>query len=358
MMMEIDYINGRKTEEIYGISKYNLEIRRRQEGFIFENIEYSIYRQKRHLEGLIKGLFYPLIIRKSIKENHIKHITSQDLAFVSNIITLQPLIITSFDIIPWSYYNKHSFYWRMNLKGLRYADQVITISHFSKQELVDHAKVDEDKIDVLYCGVDHQRFKNLEKVDELRELFGFNENEKIILYVGSEEPRKNFPTVIHALNKVKKQVDNVKLLKVGSANWPGSRDWAVSEIQSLGLQKDVVFLDTVSEDTLPKLYNIADVFVFPSLYEGFGLPPLEAMACGTPVVCSATTSLPEVVGDAAVIIDPLNSGQISDAVVEILANVDLQAALSRKGQARAQMFDWERPAQQMTKIYKKVGETI
>jgi glycosyltransferase involved in cell wall biosynthesis len=356
-MIEIDYINGRKTDEIYGISKYNQEINKRQQGFTFNSIQYTSQLTK-ILDGFIEKFCYPIIVRNSIKECHIKHITAQDLAFIANIVKLKPLIITCFDIIPWSFYNSHSVSWRMNLKGLRKADQIVTISNFSKQELVDHAKVEEDKIEVLYCGVDHLKFKPVQKTVELRQMFGFEEEDKIILYVGSEEPRKNFSTLIHSFNKLKENMDNLKLLKVGNANYPGSRDWAVKQLQSLGHLKDVVFLDSVVEETLPKIYNIADVFVFPSLYEGFGLPPLEAMACGTPVVCSATTSLPEVVGDAALVIDPLNSDQISDEIRRILSDEDLQSELSRKGQERAKMFDWERPAQQMTKIYEIIGERI
>jgi glycosyltransferase involved in cell wall biosynthesis len=132
----------------------------------------------------------------------------------------------------------------------------------------------------------------------------------------------------------------------------------MSDVQSLGLQNDVIFLDTVSEDTLPNIYNIANIFVFPSYYEGFGLPPLESMACGTPVICSSATSLPEVVGDAAIIIDPKSSDQISNAIVQILTHADLLNDLSLRGIVRGKMFDWDHAAQQMSDVYKKVGESI
>ncbi|MEA3458002.1 MAG: glycosyltransferase family 1 protein, partial [Candidatus Thermoplasmatota archaeon] len=125
-------------------------------------------------------------------------------------------------------------------------------------------------------------------------------------------------------------------------------------INKLNLQNDVVFTGYVSDEDLPALYNAADLFVYPSIYEGFGLPPLEAMACGTPVITSNTSSLPEVVGDAGIMVDPPDVDRLADAMHEVLTNEGLRANMIKKGLGRAEMFSWEKCARETLEVYEEV----
>jgi glycosyltransferase involved in cell wall biosynthesis len=140
----------------------------------------------------------------------------------------------------------------------------------------------------------------------------------------------------------------------------GARKWKYSPIfetvKQLGLENHVHFMGFVPEDELPALYNGADLFVFPSLYEGFGLPVLEAMACGTPVITSNVSSLPEVAGNAALLVDPYNVDELADAMRRILSDPALAADLRARGLERAQQFSWERTAQETLAVYKHVLE--
>ncbi len=356
-MTEIDYINGRKTQYIYGISKYNREIRKRQIEFNFNDIEYSLKTSNSMVDGFVKRMIYPLYIYHKSRDQNIKHITSQDLSFILNILPLNPSIITCFDIIPWTFYKKRTVYWKMNLKGLKKANIIVTISNYVKKELLSTIKIPEDKIHVIYCGVDQNFFKKNPEYSNYRRDYGFSSSDKIVLYLGSEERRKNLSVILSALKSLNNNFPTIKFLKVGRA-YPGSRVETLNLIKHHGLQNKVRFIDYVPENQLPIIYNIADVFVFPSLSEGFGLPPLEAMACGTPVICSNTTSLPEITGNAALLVNPNDSKQLKNAIYHILTNKTLQKELSEKGQTRAKYFNWEKSAREMSKIYIELESLI
>jgi glycosyltransferase involved in cell wall biosynthesis len=147
---------------------------------------------------------------------------------------------------------------------------------------------------------------------------------------------------------------NVKLIKVGSPEYLGHLEQLKQLTYELSLEGSVLFLDHPPEEDLVALYNLAALFVFPSLYEGFGLPPLEAMACGTPVVCSHAASLPEVVGDAALMVDPYDVDGLAAAMERVLRDADLRQDLRERGLARASQFTWERTARQTVAVYREV----
>jgi glycosyltransferase involved in cell wall biosynthesis len=182
----------------------------------------------------------------------------------------------------------------------------------------------------------------------------FAEGKKVILYVGSEQPRKNLPVLLRAVSLVKESLQDILFVKVGRPQWKGAREGLVVNLKNLGLERDVVFLDYVHEDELPLLYNRADVFVFPSLYEGFGLPPLEAMACGCPVVAAGTSSLPEVLGDAGVLVSPDDEEEMAGAILQILTDEALRAELSERGLARASGFTWAATARRTIETYLRI----
>lgn len=137
-------------------------------------------------------------------------------------------------------------------------------------------------------------------------------------------------------------------------NYPGVRRKLIQQIESLNLQKDIIFAGYVSELALAEIYNAVDLFVFPSLYEGFGIPPLEAMACGTPVITSNTSSLPEVVGDAAIQINPYDVEKFAEEMYEVLTNERLKEEMIRKGLERSKMFSWENSAKKTLKVYREM----
>jgi glycosyltransferase involved in cell wall biosynthesis len=174
-----------------------------------------------------------------------------------------------------------------------------------------------------------------------------------VLYVGSLEPRKNLLRLLEAYSRLRSWSDKWFLVIVGARSFRKSSP-VVKRVEELGLEASVRFTGYVPEEDLPAIYNGADLFVFPSIYEGFGLPVLEAMACGAPVVTSNTSSLPEVAGDAAVLVDPYNVNAIAVAMHQVLINPALGAELIEKGLIRAAQFSWKRTALETISIYKLV----
>ena len=180
----------------------------------------------------------------------------------------------------------------------------------------------------------------------------YNLDFPFILYLGVPQPRKNIPTLIKAYNLLKKDGINHKLVIAGGKNHEYKK--ILNIVKDLNLQKDVVFTGHMHDEILPELYNAADLFVFPSLYEGFGLPPLEAMACGTPVITSNASSLPEVVGDAGLRIDPYDISGLKDAMNTVLRNSDLRMEMVKKGLNRSEQFTWKKCAVETMNMYKEV----
>jgi glycosyltransferase involved in cell wall biosynthesis len=173
-----------------------------------------------------------------------------------------------------------------------------------------------------------------------------------ILYVGSIEARKNITRLLEAYAQIRGWSQKWKLVIVGATKWKYSPIF--DTLQQLQLASAVHFTGHVADEDLPALYNGAAVFVFPSLYEGFGLPVLEAMACGVPVVTSNCSSLPEVAGDGAILVDPRDVNAIAAAIRRVLEELDLATGLRAKGLARARQFTWERTARETIAVYKKV----
>jgi glycosyltransferase involved in cell wall biosynthesis len=234
------------------------------------------------------------------------------------------------------------------------ANKIITISEYSKRDIIRCLGYPEDKIDVIYPGVDNNKYYLNQNVNIL-EKYGLRKNGKYVLYVGSEQPRKNVDVLIKAFYQLKKRFNDVKLIKVGRSQLTRERSNIKKIVREMSLQSDVVMLDYVVENDMPKIYNIADVLVFPSLYEGFGLPVLEAMACGTPVITSNTTSIPEVVGDAGIMLDPNDIKGFENAMYEVLTNNEIRQEMREKGLKRTKMFTWERCAKETLTIYEKIN---
>lgn len=236
--------------------------------------------------------------------------------------------------------------------AVRCADAVITVSECSRRDLVRFLGLPTERVSVIGGGVE-PRFVAIEDGEARRTILAkYGIAGRYMLYVGSINARKNIARLFEAYAMVRGKFPDVTLV-IG-----GKRQWRTAEIdatwQRLNLDDHVHFTGYVDDADLPALYSAAELFVFPSLYEGFGLPPLEAMACGTPVITSNSSSLPEVVGDAALLVEPHNTANIADAMVQLLGDVPLQAELRRRGFTQARRFTWEQAAQETKIVYQRL----
>ena len=237
----------------------------------------------------------------------------------------------------------------------RKSDHVVTVSEYSKKQLVERYRLPSEKVTVTYESIGKQ-FRVIEDRAQLEAVLRhFSLKTPYILAVGNLQPRKNMPRLIRAFARLRqKGLIEHALVLVGQLAWQGEE--ILSEIQARGVAPHVVTTGYVSEDHLVALYNGADFFVYPSLYEGFGLPVLEAMSCGTPVITSVTTSLPEVAGDAALYVDPLSDTDIESALLKLASNAELRRTLKNKGFRQAQLFTTKRFAEQTLAIFRKVAD--
>lgn len=235
----------------------------------------------------------------------------------------------------------------------RRASRLIAISSSTAQDLRRFFAVPEAKTSVILPGVDaaYRPINDKSVLSSFR--LRHNLPREFILFVGTLEPRKNLIMLLHAYAQFKRQTNtNHKLVLAGGKGWCYEPIFAT--VEKLGLQTDVLFPGFVAEDELPLWYNTADVFVYPSLYEGFGLPPLEAMACGKPVVVADTSSLPEVVGDAGLCIDAHQPEEWAAALRRLCQDADLRCNLSSRGLERARQFSWTKMARQTVQVYRDV----
>lgn len=241
----------------------------------------------------------------------------------------------------------HTFV-RKSIKSARYADVIISPSHFTKKELISVLKINPKKIYVIPHGLKHELFKPRDKI-KARKSLGLPLNKKIVLHIGAENPRKNIPSLINAFYKLKKRVNSkIILVRVGETRKSTQR-----LIKSLSLSSSILQFGLLSERELSYIYNAADMFVFPSTYEGFGFPPLEAMASGCPVIAGNRTSLPEVLGDACILCDPLDIDALADEMEKLLKEEELRHSLYQKGLRRASRFSWKKVAEKTVKIYNR-----
>ena len=233
------------------------------------------------------------------------------------------------------------------------SDCILTVSEASKRDILRFFNVPADKVVVVYNAID-ERFSlepQPEDVERVRERYQLDQ--RFVLYAGNIKPHKNLVRVIEAFAVLLTEDPELKLLIIGDeiSKLPELR----RAVHRHKLHKHVRFLGYLPDDTLAILYRLAAVFVFPSLYEGFGLPPVEAMASGTPVVTSNLSSLPEVTGDAAVLVDPYDVESIVAGVRRVLTDPVLAAEMRRKGLIRAREFSWARSVEKTLNVYRAIG---
>jgi glycosyltransferase involved in cell wall biosynthesis len=239
-------------------------------------------------------------------------------------------------------------------RSVREADLVLGDSESTRQDVIELLGVDRDRVEVVYPGVG-QAFRAIEDQHHLavvRELYALER--PFILNVGTLEPRKNLATLLDAYAALRRRGLEHRLVIAGGRGW--LYDGVLRRVEELSLKEDVLFLGYVAEEHLPALYCLADLLVFPSLYEGFGLPPLEAMACGTPVITSDSSSLPEVVGEAGLMVPAQDPEALAEAIAMLLADPGLREDLVRKGLSRASQFTWQAAGEKLLAIYQGLHE--
>jgi len=234
----------------------------------------------------------------------------------------------------------------------RFADKIICVSEHTRKDLVRHLKIKEEKIVVIPEAAGDQ-FKPITNNKTLaRYLDKYYIDSRYILHVGTLNPRKNLSFLIKVFNRVHKLVPDVKLVITGKKGWHYEELFEL--VRHLGLEKFVIFTGYIKDEEAPYLYNGADIYAFPSIYEGFGLPPLEAMSCGIPVVASNTSSIPEIVSGAGILLDPHDTESWVKELVRLLRNKDERARLGQKSLERAKDFSWQRTAEKTIQVYEEL----
>lgn len=296
----------------------------------------------------------------------VKYLKNEDIEVVHNIDNLPPylflsdklkkakkFVVTIHDIAPLILPKIHPIIVRFHFKVLlpillRNSTRIIVPSHSTKRDLLSYFTIDPTKIAVIPMGIDTSRFYPVNEADKVKGKY--NVNYPFILYVGTENPRKNLERLVIAYNKISPKIPH-KLVLAG----PIKRKTLIKILKRYNLSKDllkrIILLGYVPDEDLPVLYTLADLFVYPSLYEGFGFPPLEAMACGTPVITSNVSSIPEVVGKAAVLVNPINSDEVATSILQSLEDVKLRRKLSYLGRKQVRKYTWESTANKTRKIY-------
>ncbi len=292
----------------------------------------------------------PWVIRR--ERLHLLHA----LAYVTPVIAPCPTVVTVHDLsfvrYPEAFRPLNRLYLRvMTRRSVFRARRIITDSRSTQNDLVTLWGVSADRISVVPIGVEGDyRPAPAAEVEAFRRHRGLPD--RFVLYLGTLEPRKNVTAAIAAFARWVQATGDRKtwLVVAGAKGWYYQTVFA--RVQALGLADRVLFPGYVPAAELPAWYRAAEVFVYPSLYEGFGLPPLEAMACGTPVITSNTSSLPEVVGDAALLVDPYDVEAIAEALARLLEDEELRQRLREAGLARARQFSWERTARETLAAYR------
>jgi len=308
---------------------------------------------------LYRSFDHPRQVRRQRRRGSHLHIDTQMLAYLLRDRRLReegPTVVTCHDVLQFlprfqdpSYESGEDRRGLDRLReGLQAADRIVAPSEHTKKDLVAQG-FPAASIEVVPHGIDPGVFHPCDEADrrQVREKYRLPPDRPVVLFVGTEHPRKNLPALFRAFAAVK---TDAVLLKIGPPRQPQRRELE-SLATNLKIRERVVFLDSPATGDLPRLFAAADVLVLPSLYEGFGLPPLEAMASGTPVAVSRITSLPEVVRDAGLYFDPEKEDTISAAITRLLTDASLRETLRALGLARAAQFRWEDSIARLLRAY-------
>lgn len=271
------------------------------------------------------------------------------------VVTIHDLVPLFFpELVP----KKHLLFFRLLMKRVAHtADIIITDSEHSKEDIIRHLSVPEKNIRVISLGYQqqYQRIQDQQRISET--LARYRIRQPYLLFVGVIEPKKNLERLVEAYALLQKGAaipKDFQLVIAGGEGWFSERLY--QKVKDYELDQRIVFPGYIPEEHLPVLYSGAELFVFPSLYEGFGLPVLEAMSCGTPVVTSHVSSLPEIAGDAGFLVDPGDPEAIAQGITTVLSDELLRKQMRELGYRQAQKFSWERTAQATYQVYQEAYE--
>ncbi|MCX7855712.1 MAG: glycosyltransferase family 4 protein, partial [Anaerolineae bacterium] len=306
---------------------------------------------------------YPLAA--DLKPGILTHLTAQQMAMLLWFRPdLHPVVVTVHDIVPYltrrdpgmrAYQNCWEEWLDvLATRALNRADGLIVDSAYTRETVARVLGYPPERIWAVPLGVDPALFAPRPVPPEFDARYGLDRRCRYVLYVGSENPRKNLPFLLRAFARLHQDMPNVRLIRVGAVQYLPQARALEREVRELGLTDAVLHFSAVPDEDLVLFYNRADLFVFPSLYEGFGLPVLEAMACGTPVVCSDAASLPEVAGDAALQVSPSDEEGWAEAMYRALTDAHLREELRARGLERARAFTWERTAEETVQVYQEI----
>ncbi len=287
---------------------------------------------------------------KKMSKYSLIHVSNQ---FLSNYAKFNKnTVITCLDLIPLETPKEYpfttSFFLKKAIKSMNKAKKIITISDYSKQKLIELAKINEEKIKTVYLGVDKKKFYPKNKIT-CRTKLNLPLDKKIILNVGSEEKRKNIKTLVNAFELILKENKNTILIRVGEKN---KRIQKI--IKEKKLEKNIIYFNNIDSETLLNIYNSADLLIFPSILEGFGFGPLEAMSCKTPVLSSLKTSLKEIVPKKLGLENPFNEKEISEKAIELLTNVNKSKINAKIGFEWSEKFNWKNTAKKTKQVYGEI----
>jgi len=341
--MKVLHWNLSKPGSISGIGKYEEELYRNLVNIIKrEECELEISRVFRSKNKITGSTVLSWLFTYRCNKADIVHATAQVIAPVVFIRRPKRLIVTVHDLAPMRYPFEirdisEKIQWIFTPKALKKIDEIIAISEFTKRELLSLLKIPEERIHVIYQGVDHSTYYPMEK-DECRRYFNLDPNKKYVLYVASNLHHKRIDLAKMVIEEVRKYRDDVILIKAGYSE----------KLDGEG----VINMGWIDERDMPKLYNCADVYLHTSEYEGFGLPVLEAMACGIPIVAPNRASLPEVIGNAGILVD-LDEDCVQEFAESILKILDRDKRIDKKALERSMAFSWEKTARETLKVYNK-----
>jgi glycosyltransferase involved in cell wall biosynthesis len=320
--------------------------------FDFPNVEfYGFKYPNKLLNAAFLFLNYPEI-EQMVKGSDLFFIPNPNFCALSGqntkVITVHDL---SFELYP-QFFSLKQRLWHKAIRARQLitgSQKIITVSNSTKNDLIKLYGIEPDKIKVIYSGINHDLYRVLDKSDfkfkQISEKYNLPEN--FIFYLGTIEPRKNIEGIIEAFDLAKTknpELANTHLVIAGDNGWKFKNVFTTAAKSPYADQ--IHFIGYVPENHKTYLYNLAKLFIFPSFYEGFGLPVLEAQACGTPVITSLNSSFPEIVADSAILINPDNLTEISRAIIQILTIPELKQSLIQKGLINSQRFSWQKSAQE------------
>ncbi len=287
-------------------------------------------------------------MRDKFGNYNLYHFVNQNLSFL---ISKKDSIITCHDLAPLITPDHPSEkIWRRFLyNGLKKAKIICADSNSTKSDLIKIYNISHKRIKTIYLGVEQNIFKPLGNKEYLRQKLKIPEDARVILNVGTEKYRKNIFGLLKAFAKLAEEYKDLILIRVGKKS-----KTSLKLIEKLGFRDKIKYYENIKESELPDFYNAADIFVMPSFYEGFGLPALEAISCGTPVVVSNKSSLPEIVGDAGIQVNPYSIEEIYRGMKILLTEKNLYEELKEKGLIQAKKFNWQKTSEGVANVYKNL----